>query len=528
MTAAGRYLATQSRGGSFAAMFPPGAYWLGLCAVVFAADATAQRRVPLPTPDDVTLVEDVQYAEGFAREPRRNRLDLYVPKRVAKPPLVMFVHGGAWTGGSKEGWGRLAHGLCARGFAFAAINTQMNPFAEPSDMVADCGRAMKWLHDHAGEHGFDGERLWMMGHSSGAHLVTWLAFDEARLAASGVPRAAVQGVIGLSGVYEMRSRHLVLDKVFGEDPAIRRDATPLVHVSPGDPPAYLLWGEHDMACLSLCGRMLQHRLQEVGVPVAASELPGADHVGYVLHLGAPGEPVLDAITAFLRKPPPAPPRVVAEAVVPTTGTLAATLPCEWVRGTAPARASCVWLCRSDDERTIARAMVDAMLPHRVAFVMVDAKDALPAAVAQTFLELRRKAIALGLPAPEFLGGLGESGLLAATTSLGVNDGLRGRIVVGSPLGFLSIGKARPGQVVPDVPGLLAAGTGARPSLLLVTGELDAKVVRNECLQIAMVLGSKGVAVHMVEVPDHDSPLTWRRLGSKDDVMAPMLRAFLVP
>ena len=81
--------------------------------------------------------EDLQYAEGFANEPRRNRLDLYVPGGVPRPPLVMFVHGGVWTGGKKEIGTGLARALSAHGIACACINTQLFPFGKPADMVDD-------------------------------------------------------------------------------------------------------------------------------------------------------------------------------------------------------------------------------------------------------------------------------------------------------------------------------------------------------------------------------------------------------
>ena len=57
-------------------------------------------------PQQVELHEDLQYSDA-APQPRRNRLDLYVPNKDAPPPVVMFVHGGSWTGGSKDQFGRI-------------------------------------------------------------------------------------------------------------------------------------------------------------------------------------------------------------------------------------------------------------------------------------------------------------------------------------------------------------------------------------------------------------------------------------
>ena len=163
----------------------------------------------------VTVHEDLQYAEGFAREPRRNRLDLYLPdvrsaaarEGATKPPLLMFVHGGTWSGGSKDRYAALGTGFANAGIACAVINTQQHPFASPPAMVDDCAHALGWLREHGPEYGFCGDALFLMGHSSGAHLVSCLALDGERLRAAGVPRRAVRGAIGLSGIYDVRPRH---------------------------------------------------------------------------------------------------------------------------------------------------------------------------------------------------------------------------------------------------------------------------------------------------------------------------------
>ena len=128
----------------------------------------------------VEVHEDVQYSED-ARQSRRNRLDLYVPEAATPPPVVMFVHGGSWTGGSKDYFGHIGETLAAQGFACAVINTRLFPFAKPDVMVGDCARALGFVHRHGEQFGYDGDQLFVMGHSSGAHLCSsaslpwWLA-----------------------------------------------------------------------------------------------------------------------------------------------------------------------------------------------------------------------------------------------------------------------------------------------------------------------------------------------------------------
>jgi acetyl esterase/lipase len=472
--------------------------WIGFAGVLLACAGAVRAQGPAARE---VFVEDVQYAEGFAKEPRRNRLDLYVPAvavGVAKPPLVMFVHGGGWTGGKKEFGAGLAHAFVQRGIACACINTQQFPFATPAAMVEDCGHALAWLHAHAREHGYDGDRLFVMGHSSGGHLVSWLALDDERLAATGVARASLRGAIALSGVHELRAHHPLIEKVFGADLAARRDASPLAHASAGDPPMLLLWGERDMPGLALCSRMLRDRLRDCGVAVQADELAGCDHVDYVFRL-APGDPVFERIVAFVQNPPRSP--------GPSPAALAA-VPAPRAPGT-----SLVWV--TDGDEAVARAIAAALAPFGIALTKLDGRGARPETIAVQWRQLSRDAAARGLPAPAYLGGAGSGGLLAVRAPLAGADGLRGRIVAGSAL------------EAADARTLLAAPS-PRPALLVLEGEGDPKVERDVALGVAIQLVTQRVDALFLEASRAPVRDALQQLGGADDVLLAALRAFVLP
>lgn len=510
------------------------AVWVvsGGLALAQGAPAPAPPRTP---PTDLKLVEDVQYCEGVAREPRRNRLDLYVPRAVDAPPLVMFVHGGAWTGGNKEFGAPLAHALAQHGIACACINTQLYPFAPPAAMVADCGRALAWLHTHAREHGYDGDRLFVMGHSSGGQLVAWLALDDERLAEAGVPRACLRGAIALSGVYELRARHPVLEKVFGRDPAVRRDGSPLVHASAGDPPMRLVWGEHDMAGLSLCGRMLRDRLRDAGVPVIAEELAGRDHVDYVFALSDPADPVLGRIAAFVEAPPSSPAKQSPPAALRERTGLATPVPvrlaagaCELLRPQArPAVATVLWVVADEGERALAAAVGAALVPLGAAVVRLDGVANADAAAA-AWRELRARAKALGLPAPTCLGGAARGGRWCAAAPLTRRDGLRGRIVAGSALGARSLSALAPGEPSPNLLATLGGARGERAALLLLQSDGDPQELRDDAIALGVALLQRQVDVHVIETDRGTTAAAMARLGDADDVLLPALRAFVLP
>ncbi|MCU0863069.1 MAG: alpha/beta hydrolase [Planctomycetes bacterium] len=465
--------------------------------------------------------EDLQYAEGVANEPRRNRLDLYVPGGAPRPPLVMFVHGGVWTGGKKEIGSGLARALSAHGIACACINTQLFPFGKPADMVDDCGRALAWLHRHADEYGYDGSRLFLMGHSSGAHLVSWLGLEDARLAATGVPRAAIGGILALSGVHELRVRHPALDRVFGDDLAARGPAAPFAHASANDPPMLLLWGQRDMPGMALSARMLRDRLRDLGVGVQAGELSGRGHTDYFWELQRREDPVLARIVAFVDNPP-GPSRATAglgDVQRQTVQLPAGGGRCQLLLPAArAATATLLWAVADAAERQLAEVVALALVPHGIAVAVQEPGDGAVNSLVVAWQQLQQQAAGLRLPAPRFLGGAAAGGRAVALAPLGWRDGLHGRIVAGAQLGDC-------GDLVAQLAG---DAREARPALLLVQADGDPSPARNHTMRVGLELAQRQLDVHVIEVAGASTAAALQALGAEPDVLLPMLRAFLLP
>ncbi|MCR9245185.1 MAG: alpha/beta hydrolase [bacterium] len=268
---------------------------------LLAALSTAQKRA---TTTAIESFRDERYSTA-ARAPARNRLDLYLPKdRATRPPLVMFVHGGSWIAGGKDRHRRLGERLARRGIATAVINYRLSPIAKFPAHVEDCATAFRWLRKRADEYRFDQTRMSLMGHSAGGHLCALLALDRELQERFEIPPTAIHGVVGLSGVYDVRPPHRLLDGVFGKRPAGRSKASPIVHAHAAAPPFFLRWGSRDLNGLPESARRLAARLRTFQVAVDAAELAGEGHTGYAYRVArescAIGDPLLD----FLRRPRP--------------------------------------------------------------------------------------------------------------------------------------------------------------------------------------------------------------------------------
>lgn len=459
---------------------------------------------PVPAQEPVTVHEDVQYGDA-ARQPRRNRLDLYVPAAKAgsdeaKPPIVMFVHGGSWTGGSKDRYDWLGRAFVEHGFACATINTQLFPFAKPDAMVGDCGQALGFLHGHGDEYGFDGDRLFVMGHSSGAHLLSWLSLDDRQLQAAGVPKKALRGAVLLSGPYDVRARHFALDAVFGEDFALRDRATTLQYVDKTDVPMFLAWTQRDLPGLSLCARMLRDRLQSAGVPVRAHQYADGNHASYIFQLPHRGDPVMKDVVQFLRAP-----RKAATARAPN------------------AAKAMLWVATDERERAVGLALAKALAEHRVDVVVETLVDPTCKRCADLFRKVRNSRTAAGRPAPVYLGGIGAGGLAVATASLTEKrDGLQGRIVAKTTLDARAL--ATFGQRTQrDAERVLREAR-----LLSVLGDQDPKALRLQSMHRTAALTRAGYEANPVELCNTTAEAALLAVQADDDLVMPMLLAFLFP
>lgn len=487
--------------------------------------------VSAPAQHAIEVHHDLEYAAGIARDGRRNSLDLYLPDGVQRPPLVMFVHGGGWAAGSKERYPPLGEALAAEGLACAIINTRMFPFVRPDKMVEDCARAIGWLHANAAAHDYDGDRLFLMGHSAGAHLVSWLALDATMWRIAETPRTVLRGVFAMSGVYDARPHHQLLERVFGDDVALRAAASPARYVSAAAPPFCVLWAENDIPGLALGSRMLVHRLRRHGRPVETIELPRKNHVDYVRELRRANPELLPHVIDWIRRtdasPPPGVPAVHREVArhdnvlaardgLPTDLFLPDARPRQWLvlavgaeereaaatlawqlarEGAAVAVVDCAPLRRLEDDQSVARFTATVRL-------LADPKadHALPAS-------------------PPFLGAIGAAGWLVAVAPITPS----GRVLLGAPAAAAVTrdvlrGGRRHGQLADR---LLRAN--AAP-ILVVGSDGDAAAARADSVDLLALIQRRGDVT--IQLDDEPVAAMLRGLGPDDDTLVPLLAAFL--
>lgn len=126
------------------------------------------------------------------------RLDIFPPARRAAP-VQIFFHGGYWCRSDK-----LYYSFVANGFADAltvSVNYALCPSVDMDQLLEQCRNAVAWVFRNAADFGGDPCRLFVSGHSAGAHIGAMLAATD--WDARGLPADIIKGVTAMSGLFEL-------------------------------------------------------------------------------------------------------------------------------------------------------------------------------------------------------------------------------------------------------------------------------------------------------------------------------------
>lgn len=155
----------------------------------------------------------LEYINGDRADADKHKLNLFLPKGKTNPPLVMWIHGGAWAAGDRWEETKLAKRFVDQGIAVATINHRLSPavwmdssltegVTHPAH-VEDCAAAFAWLYEKAEIYGFDRASIFVSGYSSGAHLAALLALDPQYLGDHDLQLSAIRAAIPIAGAYDL-------------------------------------------------------------------------------------------------------------------------------------------------------------------------------------------------------------------------------------------------------------------------------------------------------------------------------------
>jgi len=184
-------------------------------------------------------------------------LDVYLPSTAqTKRPVVFMVHGGAWRIGDKTNHSVVKTKVrrwVAQGWVFISVNYRLLPAADPYTQAGDVAKALEYAQAHSAEWNADASKFILMGHSSGAHLVSLLATDKSlsdKLQLSPILGSVWLDSAALDVNLIMQQAHpRFYDKAFGTSPDYWQKVSALGHLNKDVKPIALICStQRDDSC----------------------------------------------------------------------------------------------------------------------------------------------------------------------------------------------------------------------------------------------------------------------------------------
>lgn len=260
---------------------------------------------PFPVINTLVPKDGLASSRGLAYgDHPRQRLDVYTPqaKDTALRPVVIFFYGGGWQQGERADHLFVAEALVSRGFVVVVPDYRLYPEVRYPQFVEDGARAVAWTSAHIAGQGGDPKRLFVMGHSAGAHIAAMLAYNRRFLDAPS--RAGLRGFIGLAGPYDFAPSDPATLAIMSGEGEVGL-AMPASFVKGGEPPSLLVIGEQDSRVGPEETDKLARRLRAAGSPVDVLRFPSKGHAGVLLGFAAPfrDDDLVGAIERFVRQAP---------------------------------------------------------------------------------------------------------------------------------------------------------------------------------------------------------------------------------
>jgi acetyl esterase/lipase len=243
---------------------------------VVSADSFPKLKATFPA--GVTGHPDIVYSTigGF----RPLTLDLYTPaKSAAARPLVIYIHGGGWMGGTSRNAAAYANfpavmaDLASRGYVVASVNYRLGGEAKFPAATEDVDAAIRWLRAHAADYGIDKARVAIWGGSAGGQLAALAATDCS--AGDGKAESdCVQAAAIWYGVFDIPALPNGGPPYFAGNGA---KASAVTFLDANDPPFLLIHGTDDKTVPVTQSREMIGKLKALGVTSEFIELPGIDH-----------------------------------------------------------------------------------------------------------------------------------------------------------------------------------------------------------------------------------------------------------
>ena len=180
--------------------------------------------------------------------------DIAYPADGEDLPVIMYVHGGRWRGGTRvNDEGLQVAEWAERGFFAMTIDYRLVGASPAPAPYQDVQTAIRWVHAHADDYGIDQDRIYLIGNSSGGHLVALAATlgdgPYERVGGWEDARNDVRAVISAAGPYDLNTLSWgdLWTPVEGDVHEARRVASPIHQIGPDTRPILIVHSDDDQS-----------------------------------------------------------------------------------------------------------------------------------------------------------------------------------------------------------------------------------------------------------------------------------------
>jgi acetyl esterase/lipase len=253
--------------------------------------------------DGITVIPNQAYGADL-----RQVLDVYAPTARTGAPVVIFVHGGAYTASDKdigEPYGNVAIWFARQGMLGINANYRLAPFARWPAGVEDVRGMVAWAKANVARYGGDPSRIFLVGHSAGATHVSGYVFDKTLQPAEGT---GIAGAVLISGRYRLVYNPADpfgrnMRAYFGDDPAQYENRSTITHIRDGARvPVFIVIAEYEQPGLDvLGGELLSALCQRDGACPRFVRLNGHNHMSEILAFNTQDEYLGREILDFMAR-----------------------------------------------------------------------------------------------------------------------------------------------------------------------------------------------------------------------------------
>jgi len=219
------------------------------------------------------------------------KLDIYQRKDTTGPqPTIIYIHGGGWTGGSKETAVMPLFPYFEMGWNVVNVEYRLERISPAPAAVEDCLCALRWIGQHAREYDIDATRLVVTGESAGGHLalttgmIPMSAGLDRQCPGPDLPKVAAildwYGITDVNDLLDGPNRKAYAVQWLGSLPnkeQVAKRVSPLEYVRPDLPPILMIQGDADPTVPYSHSTRLHAALDAVGAPNQLLTIPGGKH-----------------------------------------------------------------------------------------------------------------------------------------------------------------------------------------------------------------------------------------------------------